>query len=237
MSVFRFRVMYEEDEAIYRDIDILSHQNLMDLEKGMLSAFNVKANPGGSFYTSNDSWHKGKKLFSAANVPSSGAATVSVQAPKLIEIINDPHQHLLYEREDDLQVTFWIELIHIEKQADKALTYPSCVRGQGGLPFVPAEETVPLLSRETPRPAGNERKEQPLAFEAADDEEEVEPTEEFEELEEEIYYSEEEDIDDEASDNEYVADQDEGSMLIDDDTLDQGFDMLNDDVDEDDDRY
>ncbi len=235
MSVFRFRVMYDEDEAIYRDIDILSHQNLMDLEKGILSAFKIKADPGGAFYTSNDSWHKGKKLFTAANASSPVAATASAQAPKLIEIINDPHQHLLYERQEDLQVTFWIELIQIEKQADKAVTYPVCVRGQGGLPFVTAEETVPPITRETPRSAANDRKEQTVAFEAEDEEEEMEPSEE---PEEEIYYSEEEDIEDEAGvDEEYVTDEEEGSMLIDDDTLDQGFDMLTDDVDEDDDRY
>ena len=62
MTTLKFRVFWEEDDTIYRDISILPNQTFFDLFKCILSSYGFDDKHKATFYRSNDNWQRGREI-------------------------------------------------------------------------------------------------------------------------------------------------------------------------------
>lgn len=133
MAVLKFRVYWEEDDAIYRDVLIKHTQNFHDLHLIILKAFDFDQKHQATFYRSNDTWKRGREI-------SKEVYDRSYQVPPLLmadtiigsEII-DTNQHFIFEYDFVKSWSFLIELIQVIKNtdADMNMEYPLISRVEG----------------------------------------------------------------------------------------------------------
>ena len=133
MAVLKFRVYWEEDDAIYRDVLIKHTQNFHDLHLIILKAFDFDQKHQATFYRSNDTWKRGREI-------SKEVYDRSYQVPPLLmadtiigsEII-DTNQHFIFEYDFVKSWSFLIELIQVIKNtdADMNIEYPLISRVEG----------------------------------------------------------------------------------------------------------
>ena len=149
MSVLKFRVIFEEDDTIFRDVEIKPVQTFEDLEAVIMSSYNIPAGGGGIFFMSNDSWQKLRQIFPSTEVPpkqekkTRGKAKV-VKGSPLVIFIDDPHQHFIYEFSGKQELTFLIELVSLGGTEKPDVMYPVQVKAQGPSPFKKEEMAVHL---------------------------------------------------------------------------------------------
>lgn len=144
MSVYKFRVAYEEDENIFRDIEIQPAQTLYELNDIIKSGFNLPDKSERRLFRSNDNWHKLNELDMSPKAVKKGK---NVMMPMLISYIDDPHQRFLYEFETAKQsFSLLIELLNISSVEKAGESYPKVVKSAGPSP-VKKEDLMAHLSR------------------------------------------------------------------------------------------
>ena len=133
MAVLKFRVYWEEDDAIYRDVLVKHTQNFQDLHFIILKAFEFDQKHDATFYRSNDTWQRGREISKevydrAYKVPPLLMAETAIST----EII-DTNQHFIYEYDFIKSWSFLIALIQVIKNADADmnLEYPLVSRIEG----------------------------------------------------------------------------------------------------------
>jgi len=133
MAVLKFRVYWEEDDAIYRDVLVKHTQNFQDLHSIILKAFEFDQKHDATFYRSNDIWKRGREISKEVydreyKVPPLLMAETAIST----EII-DTNQHFIYEYDFVKSWSFLIELIQVIKNADAdmSLEYPLVSRVEG----------------------------------------------------------------------------------------------------------
>ena len=62
MAILKFRVSYEEDDTIYRDIAIKHSQTFQDLHYAILDAYEFDRKHKATFFRSNDGWERGREI-------------------------------------------------------------------------------------------------------------------------------------------------------------------------------
>lgn len=138
--------MYEDDDAIFRDVEIKPSQTFGDFEAVIITSYNLPASGTGQFYKSNDSWHrlkplpepkpavavvekgKGKKQSKSKNVTHDAV-------PMLVAFIDDPHQKFIFDYSGKQDFSFLIELLSLTGNEKPSVIYPVCIRTQGPSPF------------------------------------------------------------------------------------------------------
>ena len=125
MSVFKFRVFLEQDDSIFRDIEIKPTQSFYDFHKIILKAFAFDGKHEASFYTTNDNWVMGAEI--ALNKKANAQLMSKVLMASLID---DPHQKFIYVYDYDAEWNFLIELMMLE-QEQKKIEYPRITKTEG----------------------------------------------------------------------------------------------------------
>ena len=62
MAILKFRIYFEEDDSVYRDIAIRHTQNFRDLHDTILKAYEFDNKHKATFYRSNDHWLRGREI-------------------------------------------------------------------------------------------------------------------------------------------------------------------------------
>ncbi|MGB3074991.1 MAG: hypothetical protein WBB36_06705 [Chitinophagales bacterium] len=150
MTIYKFRVMYEDDDSIFRDVEIKPSQTISDFESVIISSYNLPATSVGQFYKSNDSWHRVKQLLTVVEPTDkkekSKPKTKVQSLPMLVAFIDDPHQKFIYDYKGTQEFVFLIELLTLTGAEKATVIYPVCVRQQGPSPFK-KEELVAHYSK------------------------------------------------------------------------------------------
>jgi hypothetical protein len=131
MPLYRFRVYWEEDDLVYRDIEIQAMQSLLDFHYAILKSYDFDSKHQASFFESNDRWERGRKFSSDVLVNKKGADALSMQKTPLAALISTPEQKFVYEYDPAKQWTFLVELIGISKDENPKETYPRTLRREG----------------------------------------------------------------------------------------------------------
>src|SRR5437868_2498901 len=97
MAVYRFRVSFEDQEEIYREIEIKSEQTFEDLHYAILASIRFDGADPGSFYMSNDNWVKGQEISLKERPPRNGVPCILMKNATMQDWIEDPHQKIYYE--------------------------------------------------------------------------------------------------------------------------------------------
>jgi hypothetical protein len=162
MHVYRFRLLYEDQEDFLRDFDILSSQTFADFHNIIKQSIELPGNELASFFVCDRNWRKKREitLINMHNEAQEEADYEERRGPKparipvtemdkvrIKDIIDDPHQRLLYEYDFLHPKVFFIELTRILEASIKE-QYPMCVKSTGILtlnaPLLPILETIDI---------------------------------------------------------------------------------------------
>ena len=133
MAVLKFRVSWEEDDAIYRDVLVKHTQNFQDLHLIILKAFEFDQKHDATFYRSNDTWQRGREISKEVYDRAYKVAPLLMEETIIGSEIIDTNQHFIYEYDFVKSWSFLIALIQVIKNADADMTleYPLVSRIEG----------------------------------------------------------------------------------------------------------
>ncbi|MCT4636293.1 MAG: plasmid pRiA4b ORF-3 family protein [Bacteroidales bacterium] len=123
--VFRFRLLSDENDDFYRDIDIKDGQTLYDFHLAIQKNLGYDNSQIATFYTTNEDWEKIQEftLFEMDEKFESEAVVMDVAL--LSEFIKEEKQRLLYTFDQLMERSFFIELLDTFKES-KDTEYPVC---------------------------------------------------------------------------------------------------------------
>ncbi len=131
MAILKFRVYFQEDESIYRDIVVKHTQTFFDLHSAILRSYEFDSKHQATFYRSNDSWQRGKEISVEKYDKEYKAEPLIMNETAINTEIRDPNQKFIYEYDFTKNWHFMVELINVDKEENKKLEYPACVRSEG----------------------------------------------------------------------------------------------------------
>lgn len=134
MAILKFRIYWEDDDSVYRDMVIKHTQSFLDLHNTILKCFEFDNKHRATFYRSNDNWQRGKEI-SLEKYDKVYKAEPLLMAGTLVgSEIREPNQKFVYVYDFHKNWTFLLELINVNKEEDTNLAYPSCIRSEGIAP-------------------------------------------------------------------------------------------------------
>src|SRR6476469_9289070 len=134
MAILKFRVYFEEDDSVYRDIAIRHKQSFLNLHEAILKAFEFDAKHQATFYRSNDQWQRGREITFEPYDKQYRATPLLMKERTIGSEIKDTNQRFIYTYDFTKGWTFLIELINVSKEENPKLTYPAMVRKEGIAP-------------------------------------------------------------------------------------------------------
>ena len=141
MAVYRFRVYLDENEDIYRDIDIRTVQTFEQFHNIIQESFKFDNKHSASFFVSDDYWRKGQEItLKKEDLPLDEFEIRKKVEPKklmsevkIAKFIEQPHQRFVYIFDQNVQWGFLIEMVKITDETPK-VNYPVCIRSIGTAP-------------------------------------------------------------------------------------------------------
>jgi hypothetical protein len=134
MPLFKFRVYWEEDDNIYRDIILKKGQTFLEFHETILKAFEFDKKKPSSFFESNDKWDQGREISSEVLLNKKDAPALSMLKTPVSALLDKPDKKFVYIYDPDKKWTFLIALIGLEKEENDKLTYPYISKSEGIAP-------------------------------------------------------------------------------------------------------
>ena len=131
MAILKFRVYWEDDDSVYRDVVIKHMQTFFDLHKVILKCFEFDNKHNATFFRSNDKWQRGKEITLEKYEKKYEVEPLLMMGVTIGSEIRDPNQKFIYVYDFHKNWTFMVELINVNKEEDNKLAYPSCTRSEG----------------------------------------------------------------------------------------------------------
>lgn len=129
MALYKFKVYFDDNDEVYRIIELKSNQKFIDFHEVILKSVGFDNKHEASFYMSEDTWRKGEEITNRT-----GTEKAEMKDAKLNAFINDPHQKILYVYDFDAQWTFCCELVGIIIKEDVGTDYPNIAKSVGKPP-------------------------------------------------------------------------------------------------------
>jgi len=141
MAVYKFKTFVEDNEDIYREIEILSSQTFEDFHNSIQDAFKFDKKHSASFFMSDDYWRKDQEItlkkedleLDEEEIKKKVSPKRLMSATKMAKQIESPRQRFLYVFDPAVKWTFCIELMKILPDNPKG-SFPSVVRSIGNPP-------------------------------------------------------------------------------------------------------
>lgn len=141
MAIYRFKVFLEDNEDVFRDIDIKAAQTFELFHTIIQEAFKFDAKHAASFFVSDDYWRKGQEItLNKEDLPleedeiRKGVDPKKLMAEtKIAKFIEQPHQRFVYVFDPNVQWTFLVEMIKIVEENPK-VNYPTIIKSYGTAP-------------------------------------------------------------------------------------------------------
>jgi Plasmid pRiA4b ORF-3-like protein len=134
MAILKFRVYFEEDESVYRDVAIRHTQTFKDLHDVILKAYEFDNKHKATFFRSNDHWLRGREISLEAYEKEYKAPPLIMGETTIGSEIRDPNQRFIYLYDFNKNWGFLVELINVSKEENPKLSYPALVRTEGIAP-------------------------------------------------------------------------------------------------------
>ncbi len=132
MAILKFRIYFEEDESVYRDVVIKHTQSFQDLHNTILKSYEFDNKHKATFFRSNDHWQRGREISLEKYDDREYKATPLIMADTVIgSEIRDPNQRFIYLYDFNKNWSFLVELINVSKEENPKITYPSVSRTEG----------------------------------------------------------------------------------------------------------
>ena len=134
MAILKFRVYFEEDDSIYRDVAIRHTQTFLQLHQAILKAYEFDSKHQATFYRSNDHWQRGKEITLQKYDKSYKVEPLLMEASTVGSEIYDPNQKFVYVYDFTKNWSFLVELINVSREENPRIEYPATVRTEGIAP-------------------------------------------------------------------------------------------------------
>ncbi|HPH32792.1 MAG TPA: hypothetical protein PLB49_13115 [Chitinophagaceae bacterium] len=134
MAILKFRVYFEEDESVYRDVAIRHTQTFKDLHDVILKAYEFDNKHKATFFRSNDHWLRGREISLEVYEKEYKAPPLIMGETTIGSEIRDPNQRFIYLYDFNKNWGFLVELINVSKEENPKLSYPAVIRTEGIAP-------------------------------------------------------------------------------------------------------
>ncbi len=135
MAILKLRVYWEDDDSVYRDVVIRHTQTFADFHSVILKSYEFDNKHKATFYRSNDNWARGREIsLEKYDDKMYKVDPLIMSDTTLGSEIRDPNQKFIYVYDFNKLWTFKVEMIGVDKEENKKLTYPVCVRTEGLAP-------------------------------------------------------------------------------------------------------
>lgn len=141
MAVYKFKIFIEDNEDIYREIEILSNQTFEDFHNCIQDAYKFDKKHAASFFVSDDYWRKDQEItlrkedleLDAYEIKTNVSPKKLMSTTKIAKYIESPRQRFMYVFDPSVKWTFCMELMKILPDNPKTI-YPVCVKSIGVSP-------------------------------------------------------------------------------------------------------
>lgn len=141
MAIYRFKIFLEDNEDVFRDIDIKAAQTFEQFHTIIQEAFKFDAKHAAAFFVSDDYWRKGQEItlrkedlpLEEEEIRKNVDPKKLMAETKIARFIEQPHQRFVYVFDPVVQWTFLLEMIKIVEDNPK-LNYPAIVKSYGTSP-------------------------------------------------------------------------------------------------------
>ena len=136
--VYKFRVILDAEEDVFRDISILENDTLEDLHNAIVNAFGFDGMEVASFYTCDETWNQEDEIpmFDAGDIPGEQKIMSDYQ---LADILDTENTKIIYVYDFINMWTFLIELAAVEEVA-AGVIYPDLLFSHGEMPMDSGEK-------------------------------------------------------------------------------------------------
>jgi len=130
--VYKFRVILDAEEDIFRDIAILEEDTLEDLHNAIFNSFGFDGMEVASFYTCDETWNQEDEisLFDTGDVIGEQKIMSDYQ---LSDILDKENTKIIYVYDFINMWTFLVELASIE-EIETGVSYPNTLFSHGEMP-------------------------------------------------------------------------------------------------------
>ncbi|MDT0688483.1 hypothetical protein RM549_01705 [Salegentibacter sp. F188] len=133
--VYRFRVILDAEEDVFRDIEMLQESTLEDLHNTIIQSFGFDGTEMASFYASDDNWNQGEE-FSQFDM---GGEVRLMNETSLDSILSEDNTKMIYVYDFLNMWTFLVELAEIADPED-SIDYPNLMFVHGQIPNAAPEK-------------------------------------------------------------------------------------------------
>jgi Fe-S-cluster formation regulator IscX/YfhJ len=134
MAILKFRVYFEEDDSVYRDVVVRHTQHFLQLHQVILKAYEFDSKHQATFYRSNDHWQRGREISLEKYDKPYKVDPLLMDATTVGSEIRDPNQKFIYTYDFVKNWSFLVELISVSKEDNGKLDYPAVVKTEGIAP-------------------------------------------------------------------------------------------------------
>lgn len=134
MAILKFRIYFEEDESVYRDVAIRHTQTFLDLHETILRSYEFDNKHKATFFRSNDHWQRGREISLEKYDKEYKVAPLLMNDTTIGSEIRIPNQKFIYLYDFNKNWSFLVELINVSKEENPKISYPSTVRTEGIAP-------------------------------------------------------------------------------------------------------
>ncbi len=127
--IYKFRVILDTEEDIFRDIALEQESTLEDFHNAIVNAFGFDGTEMASFYTCNESWEQDQEI----PLFDTGDEMKIMNDFQLDELLDKDKTKIIYVYDFINMWTFLIELAAIEEK-DTSETYPALLFAHGTMP-------------------------------------------------------------------------------------------------------
>jgi hypothetical protein len=140
-KIFHFRVLIDQSEEVFRDIEIKGSDTFEDLHQAIVEAFEFSGDEMASFYMSNEEWDKGEEITQMDMGGLGGEGIKTMKDTPLDEMVFEKGEKLLYLYDFMRMWIFFVELVNVSTgKADQ--NYPLVVLTVGDAPAEHSKELV-----------------------------------------------------------------------------------------------
>lgn len=141
MAVYKFKLFIEDNDDIYREIEILSGQTFEDFHNAIQEAYKFDKKHAAAFFVSDDYWRKDQEItlreedlpLDEEEIRLNVSPKKLMSKTKIAKYIDSPRQRFMYVFDPAVKWAFCIELMKILPDDPKG-SYPACVKSIGTAP-------------------------------------------------------------------------------------------------------
>jgi hypothetical protein len=130
--IYKFKIVSDEVERFFREIEIDSEANFLQLRNAILDSVNYTRDDLSSFFICDDDWTMRKEITLSDMGSDSDEDVWLMEDTRIDELVEDEGQHLMFVFDYLTERCFYMELKEII--TGKTLRDPLCTRKEGKAP-------------------------------------------------------------------------------------------------------